>query len=319
MDRQAMMMSVKTGAGLLAGFCVAFACPAVAQAGTAIPDELSPDDQIREAVSAYDAMEYDRAVPILQGAYKSPSLSQKQRITILQYGASICIIQKKDSMARETIREIYRIKPDFELPPSFPPSFRKFFEDVRDENKPKPAPTPVPAPQPVHQPAPRVIEPWAVPPSPPANARSADPVDVDDDKPPDGGRAGVGRKVEGPNWFVRFWPSWTCFIAGAALLTPGILIGLDADSGRAEIENADRDEQGRITSLSYEQAQALQDDADRKGLTATALMGAGAAAMATGVIMFFVYDGAAPPSKPAVSLSPAADGRSVLATVGGGF
>ncbi|MBI5528191.1 MAG: hypothetical protein HY897_17805 [Deltaproteobacteria bacterium] len=314
------MTATKFAAGLLAGACIACAFAAAARAGTALPDEYSPDDLIRDAVGAYDAMEYDRAVPILQEAFKLPGLSQKQRITVLQYGALICIIQKKDPLARETIREIYRLKPDFELPQTMAPSFRKFFEDVRNENKPKPAPAPVPVPEPEHRPTPRVIEPWAVPPPPPANARAADPVDADDDKPPpDGARPGVGRKVEGPNWFVRFWPSWTCFIAGAALLTPGILVGLDADSGRGDLEAAERDSQGRITSLSYEQARALQDEADRKGLTATALMGAGAAAMVTGAIMFFVYDGASPPSKPDLSLSPATDGRSILVTLGGGF
>ncbi|MBI5529493.1 MAG: hypothetical protein HY897_24475, partial [Deltaproteobacteria bacterium] len=174
----------------------------------------------------------------------------------LKYRAFIHILGGREILANGIVRTIYNIKPDFELPDTVSPKFRNFFADVKKEIKP------------------RIIE------ARPAAA----------DAPPSQPRiAGVVPKK--PNLFFRFWPSWTCFAVGAGFLIPGAVVGLDVNSGRDELKNAAKDAAGRIPDMTYEDAKALQNDADRKALTANILLGTGAAVVATGVVMFFVYDG----------------------------
>lgn len=225
------------------------------------------DALVRDAIAAYDAMDFDKALPLLQEAEKLPGLSKMVRITILKYRAFCLILESKEILARDTVGKIYDLKPDFELAPTVSPKFRRFFAEVRKDWKPKVV---------------RVIE--AVPPAPAPRAapRTAPPPSVEKPAPSDGS----------PNVFVRFWPSWACFAAGIGLLVPGTIIGLDATSGRDTLKNAPKDETGRMTTMTLAEAKKLQSDADQKGLTADILIGAGAAAVVTGAVMFFVYDGA---------------------------
>ncbi len=238
-------------------------------AGALAADEAQKAEAlIKEAIDAYDTMDYSGALPLLQQAEQLPGLTPLQRVNILKYRAFILILDAKEILARDAVTAIYELKPDFELPATVSPKFRRFFAEVR-----------------------RDIAPRLQPVAPPERVITAKPVDQPPaptpDEPPK-----VDTPGNRPNWFVRFWPSWTCFIVGAGLIVPGTLIGLDVQSGRAELENAPRDDAGHIVGITQADAQALQDDADKKGLTSMILLGAGAAAMVTGAVMFFVYDGA---------------------------
>jgi hypothetical protein len=268
--------------------------PAAAGAGTALPDGLTADELIKDAVAAYEAMDYERALPLLSEAERLPGLSKLVRITILKYRAFILILEGKEILARDAVTAIYDLKPDFELPVTVAPKFRIFFAGVKEDYKPKTKPKKAPVDRILS------VQPAAPPPAP----------QVQRTEPP----------PSQPNWFVRWWPSWTCLAAGTVLAVPGVIIGLDVKSGQEELKNAQKDDAGHIIGMTLQEAKSLQDDADRKGLTSTILLGAGGAAIAAGIAMFFVYDGAAPATgRTSVSLVPGTDGRSMLATVGGGF
>jgi hypothetical protein len=212
-------------------------------------------DLIKQAVAAYTALDYDKALPLLAEAERQPNLGESDRITILKYRAFIHILGGRDILAHGVVASIYRIQPDFELPDTVSPKFRNFFADVKKEIKP------------------RTIEAKPVVAPPPPGQRVAEAV------------------PEKPNLFFRFWPSWTCFAVGAGFLIPGAVVGLDVNSGREELQNAPKDAAGRIPGMTYEDAKAIQNDADRKALTANILLGTGAAVVITGAVMFFVYDG----------------------------
>jgi len=212
---------------------------------------------IERAVAAYTVLDYDHALPLLAEAEKQPNLSTADHVTILKYRAFIQILQGKEILARDAVAGIFGLDPGFSLPTTVSPKFRNFFADVRKDIKPQ-----------VVETKPSVSEAL-----PPAQTVAA------------GG-------PERPNLLMRFWPSWTCLAAGVGFLIPGMVIGLDATSGRDELKNAQKDSAGRLAGMTYEDAKKLQDDADRKGLTADILLGVGATALVTGAAMFFVYDGA---------------------------
>ncbi|MBI5528195.1 MAG: hypothetical protein HY897_17825 [Deltaproteobacteria bacterium] len=288
-------MAQRLNAGAMVVAVVAGLFPAAAGAGTSLPDGLTADELIKDAVNAYEAMDYDRALPLLSEAERLPGLSKIVRITILKYRAFILILEGKEILARDAVTVIYDLKPDFELPQTVAPKFRIFFAGVREDYKPKTKPKKAQTD--------RILTVQPVPPAPaPRVQRTSPPA------------------PEAPNWFVRWWPSWTCLAAGTALAVPGVIIGLDVKSGQDELKNAQRDDAGHIIGMTYDEAKSLQNEADKKGLTSTILLGAGGAVVAAGIALFFVYDGAAPATgRTSVSVSPGTDGRSLLLHLGGGF
>jgi len=246
---------------ICSGVCLLAASPAWAQ-----EDADSAEAYISQAVAAYDAMDYDRVLPLLSKAEQYPAPTDDTRITILKYRAFVLIMEGKEILARDAVTSIFELKPDFELPSTVSPKFRRFFAEVKRDYVSRAQPA---------EPRPRVITANPAAPEQPAEVA-----------------AKAGPVSDRPNWFVRFWPSWTCLIAGTAMLVPGTIIGLDVKSGRDTLNNAPKDDAGHIIGMSRADAQKLQDDADKKGLTSMILLGAGGAAVLTGAVMFFVYDGA---------------------------
>ncbi|MBI5528197.1 MAG: hypothetical protein HY897_17835 [Deltaproteobacteria bacterium] len=254
----------------LAAVVVLFAAAGHADAAEK-PSGPPTKELISQGVAAYDSMDLDKAFPLFEQASRHSDLTRADRINVFKHQAFILMLQGKEILARDKVTAIYTMDPAFELPATVSPKFRRFFADVKRDMAPPPTAQPAPPSQPPH----RTIEVRPAAKPPPAVQKTAP-------APPDGQ----------PNLFVRFWPSWTCFATGLALVVPGIVVGLDVKSGRDELENAPRDETGRFTTLTLEDAKALQNAADQKGVTSTILLSVGAAALVTGGVMFFVYDGA---------------------------
>lgn len=242
----------------LAAPVLAFSPPAAGQT-SALSTDARPSVIIGVATALFNDMDYDNALPLFEQAERHPAATKDEKTTVKVYRSFILIMHDEEILARDIITEIYKIDPDFTLPTSVSPKFREVFEDVKKDLKPT------------------------------QHTKEAEPA-VSGGQPTE--QKLTGTVPEKPNVFVRFWPSWTCFAIGVGLLIPGIVIGVDANSGRDTLKNAPKDAAGRIPSMTYEDAKAIQSDAERNSLTANILFGAGGAALVTGVVMFLVYDGA---------------------------
>jgi hypothetical protein len=202
-----------------------------------------------------------------------PGIERGERIVVLKYQAFIHLMTNKEDAARTKVEAIYAMNPGFELAAADLSYFKKFFANVKKDLASKPPPEPALV---------------AIAKHPPADPASKD------------GKGGVTevRKTAsegGPNPFVRFWPSWTCLIVGAGALGPGVYFGLTSTDDRKKLEDTPRDAKGRLVGVTASDLKKMQDDAHAKALMANILMGAGGAAMVTGIILFFVYDGADKP------------------------
>lgn len=103
------------------------------------------------------------------------------------------------------------------------------------------------------------------------------------------------------------WRRPTGFVllgAGAVAAGVGLVLGAQSAAARAQLTNAARDEQGRVTGLKQAEAGPLEASANAQASLANVLFGVGGALGAAGVV--FVVLG--PVSEPAVALSPAPGG-----------
>lgn len=92
--------------------------------------------------------------------------------------------------------------------------------------------------------------------------------------------------------------------AGAVAAGVGLILGVQASDARRRVTNADRDELGRVTSISQRDAQALETTSRSQAVIANVLFGVGGGLAAAGVVLIII----GPDSSPVVALSPAPGG-----------
>lgn len=92
--------------------------------------------------------------------------------------------------------------------------------------------------------------------------------------------------------------------AGAVAAGIGVVFGLQASDARERVNGAERDELGRVTSISQRDAQALETSARSQAVIANVLFTVGGGLAAAGVVLIIV----GPDSATEVALSPAPGG-----------
>ncbi len=92
--------------------------------------------------------------------------------------------------------------------------------------------------------------------------------------------------------------------AGVVAAGIGVFFGLQASDARKRVTGADRDELGRVTSISQREAQTLEATAHDQAVLANVLFGVGGGLAAAGLVLIII----GPDSSPVVALSPAPGG-----------
>jgi hypothetical protein len=92
--------------------------------------------------------------------------------------------------------------------------------------------------------------------------------------------------------------------AGVVAAGIGVFFGLQANDARKKFNSADRDDLGRVTSISQREAQALEASAHDQAVLANVLFGVGGGLAAAGLVLIII----GPDSAPSVALSPAPGG-----------
>jgi hypothetical protein len=100
--------------------------------------------------------------------------------------------------------------------------------------------------------------------------------------------------------------------AGAVAAGIGVALGVQANAARAKVNDASRDELGRVTSLTQREAQALETSARSQATIANVLFGVGGGLAAAGVVLIILGPGSS--DEPTVALSPAPGGLTVSGT-----
>lgn len=95
--------------------------------------------------------------------------------------------------------------------------------------------------------------------------------------------------------------------AGAVAAGIGVVLGVQAEGARAQLTNAPRDDQGRVTGLTQRDAAALEATSRDQAMVANVLFGVGGACAAAGLVLVVL----GPSSEPALAFSPTAGGVSV--------
>ena len=98
--------------------------------------------------------------------------------------------------------------------------------------------------------------------------------------------------------------------AGVVAAGVGVVMGVQANEARNKVNTATRDEQGRVTSLTQRDAQALEVSARSQATVANVLFGVGGGLAAAGVVLIIL----GPSSEPTLALSPAPGGLLVSGT-----
>ncbi|MBI5525604.1 MAG: hypothetical protein HY897_04655 [Deltaproteobacteria bacterium] len=215
------------------------------------------DDLFGSLKKHYDANELDRASGYVDRLETARDLSEAQRTDVLQYKAFIQVLTGRDDEAAKTIGTIYERKPEYALPAGTSEKIQAAFAK--------------------HRPSPKKDETRTISAVPVGPAAGPAPV------------AETGRVVDfaKKNWLSLI--SGGCVGVGLGLLASGIAIAATADAERARLEDAPRDDAGRLIRVTYEDAKLMQDEADRKAVTGGILIGAGSAAIVGGVTTFILY------------------------------
>ncbi len=125
----------------------------------------------------------------------------------------------------------------------------------------------------------------------------------------------AGREVEseGPVAVTLAWRRPVgigVLCAGVVAAGVGVVMGVQANEARNKVNSAARDEQGRVTSLTQRDAQALEVSARGQATVANVLFGVGGGLAAAGVVLIIL----GPSSEPTLALSPAPGGLLVSGT-----
>ena len=98
--------------------------------------------------------------------------------------------------------------------------------------------------------------------------------------------------------------------AGVVAAGVGVVMGVQANTARSKVNTAIRDEQGRVTSLTQRDAQAVEVNARSQATVANVLFGVGGGLAAAGVVLIIL----GPSSETTLALSPAPGGLLVSGT-----
>jgi hypothetical protein len=112
--------------------------PALAQADLdslarpATPDEPTAD-VLKRARSLYDALEYDKVLPLVEAALAREGVPIEQRLDAYQLQGSAQAIVGDPIEAEKPFRLLLRARPDFNMPASTPPKILAVFRKVQAE------------------------------------------------------------------------------------------------------------------------------------------------------------------------------------------
>ena len=109
------------------------ASPAPPSVGSATP--LGADDELRQARSFFDALDYDRVIPLAQHLSERADATMAQKLDAAWLlGSSVAVVGEPID-AREPFRFLVRGRPEFELPPGMSPKIAAIFRLVQAEER----------------------------------------------------------------------------------------------------------------------------------------------------------------------------------------
>jgi hypothetical protein len=123
----------------------------------AVPAADNPD--LKKALQAYDSLDYDQALSLLDKVVGSPDLSANDKITAALYDGIVAYDLGKQDQAHDSLLKAARASPTVVLPDDAPPKLQDFFAKVKAEAAASPAPAPPPQAKPADlQPHPKTTD-----------------------------------------------------------------------------------------------------------------------------------------------------------------
>jgi hypothetical protein len=96
-------------------------------------------DRLREGLTAYDGLEYERAIGLLEAALKE-SLTRDERVSALRTIAQAQFALGRETEVRAALERLLRVDPTLELDRRQPPRLRQLLEETRAKLATQPAP-----------------------------------------------------------------------------------------------------------------------------------------------------------------------------------
>ncbi len=249
---------------IIASIAILLVLPAHLYASTS--EEI--DMKIKALSELYENMDLTPCKNLIRDLLNE-NLSNDQKLEVLKYKAVIELLEEREYDAKQTIRQIYLINPDFILDNNYPPKFSVIFDSVkhdivkdREEEKGK-------------------------------NITAIN-VDPQDEIPSDSPitttavneKKNKGRKIS--------YPALGLFSSGTIALTTGIILRIiahtEAEDYKNTIKNADVDEAGYKYTILPEDVENKQNDLNRKVLISYILIGSGTALISGGILSYLIYD-----------------------------
>jgi hypothetical protein len=106
-----------------------------AEAAPAAADTRGPGELLAEAKQLYEALDYDRVIPIAEQVLAHAEVDIEQRLdAYLLQGSSLAIVGNQVD-AETPFRFLLRGRPDFDMPPQTPPKILAVFRKVQVEER----------------------------------------------------------------------------------------------------------------------------------------------------------------------------------------
>jgi hypothetical protein len=116
---------------------VTVGCVAILSGGDARAQAAS--DPLRDGIAAYNGLEYERALPLLEAALKE-TLTRDERLTALRTVAQAQFALGREPETRAALDRLLRVDPGYELNRKEPPRLRQLLEEMRHQLATRPPP-----------------------------------------------------------------------------------------------------------------------------------------------------------------------------------
>ncbi|MCG3173538.1 MAG: hypothetical protein GMKNLPBB_01735 [Myxococcota bacterium] len=223
----------------------------------------SPREELALGVAAYNDFNYDAATRHFDAVLASPLALQEQRCDALMYLGFTQILNDKPAEADRSLDRWASGCPNSTPPKGISPKLRQRLDAAIARRG-----------------------------SPAASAPAADaaPAASSTASPASSSTSMEINLEERPGVFRRYMGTFIC--AGVTLVSMGAATGLSltVNSSKSELDNAARDDKGRVTGVTRARALELEDGAKSKATAANIMWGvSGAALAATGVAFFLEH------------------------------